>query len=144
MCYNPSPPLSTIPSPTRLPEGKPIFTAAHNASSTSILLHWKPPSQSTVHGEFLGYRITLVPRDIPDPRPDQIVHITIKEHTATSHLVQGLRTYTQYLVSLQVFNPEGNGPTSTVAVMTDEGDIVYRETAARRDTRVAEASVLPW
>ncbi|KAK4297697.1 hypothetical protein Pmani_029905 [Petrolisthes manimaculis] len=105
----------------RVPEGKPIFTAAHNASSTSILLHWKPPSQSTVHGEFLGYRITLVPRDIPDPRPDQIVHITIKEHTATSHLVQGLRTYTQYLVSLQVFNPEGNGPTSTVAVMTDEG-----------------------
>ncbi|MPC37097.1 hypothetical protein E2C01_030571 [Portunus trituberculatus] len=38
-----------------------------------------------------------------------------------SHKVTNLRTYTQYLVSLQVINPEGLGPTSTVAVMTDEG-----------------------
>jgi hypothetical protein len=32
-----------------------------------------------------------------------------------------LETYTQYLVSLQVFNPEGPGPNTTVLVMTDEG-----------------------
>lgn len=32
-----------------------------------------------------------------------------------------LETYTQYLVSLQVFNPEGAGPNTTVLVMTDEG-----------------------
>ncbi|XP_063603042.1 tyrosine-protein phosphatase 99A-like isoform X3 [Penaeus indicus] len=104
-----------------LPEGKPIFTAAHNASSTSLQLHWKPPSRSTIHGEFLGYKITLKPRDVPDARQDQIVRVTIKDPTVTNHVVQDLRTYTQYLVSLQVFNPEGDGPSSTVAVMTDEG-----------------------
>lgn len=32
-----------------------------------------------------------------------------------------METYTQYLVSLQVFNPEGPGPATTVLVMTDEG-----------------------
>lgn len=38
-----------------------------------------------------------------------------------SHTVQNLETYTQYLVSVQVFNPEGPGPNTTVLVMTDEG-----------------------
>ena len=33
----------------------------------------------------------------------------------------GLNTYTQYLVSLKVFNPEGGGPETVVVVMTDEG-----------------------
>ncbi|KAK8381218.1 hypothetical protein O3P69_008230 [Scylla paramamosain] len=104
-----------------LPEGKPIFTAAHNASSTSLELHWKAPNYSTIHGEFLGYQILLRPRDIVSPRDDQVVNVTIRDPTVTSHKVTNLRTYTQYLVSLQVINPEGLGPTSTVAVMTDEG-----------------------
>lgn len=38
-----------------------------------------------------------------------------------SHEITNLETFTQYLVSLQVFNPEGLGPTSTVLIMTDEG-----------------------
>ncbi len=29
--------------------------------------------------------------------------------------------YTQYLVSLRVYNPEGSGPETIVVVMTDEG-----------------------
>ncbi|RZC35448.1 hypothetical protein BDFB_001616 [Asbolus verrucosus] len=40
-----------------------------------------------------------------------------------SHTIQNLETYTQYLVSLQVFNPEGPGPNTTVLVMTDEGEL---------------------
>ncbi|EEB18665.1 hypothetical protein Phum_PHUM527020 [Pediculus humanus corporis] len=39
-----------------------------------------------------------------------------------SHTIQNLETFTQYLVSVQVFNPEGPGPNATVLVMTDEGD----------------------
>lgn len=38
-----------------------------------------------------------------------------------SHEIHDLETYTQYLVSIQVFNPEGLGPPTTVLVMTDEG-----------------------
>lgn len=66
-----------------VPEGKPIFTAAHNASSTSLQLHWKPPNHSTIHGEFIGYRITLRPRDIPDPRSDQVINIKITDPMVT-------------------------------------------------------------
>lgn len=35
--------------------------------------------------------------------------------------IRGLNAFSQYLVSLQVFNPAGIGPSTTVAVMTDEG-----------------------
>lgn len=46
---------------------------------------------------------------------------SLSTHTKQSHEIQNLETFTQYLVSLQVFNPEGLGPPTTVLVMTDEG-----------------------
>lgn len=46
-------------------------------------------------------------------------------HFSQSHEIHNLETYTQYLVSLQVFNPEGPGPATTVLVMTDEGGEFY-------------------
>ncbi|CAL4083881.1 unnamed protein product [Meganyctiphanes norvegica] len=104
-----------------LPEGKPVFTAAHNASSTSLDLQWKPPAITTIHGEFLGYKITVRPRDNLEGVGGRPKTITIRDPAITYHLVEDLRTYTQYLVSLLVFNPEGDGPETTVAVMTDEG-----------------------
>lgn len=48
-------------------------------------------------------------------------HFHFINDTIQSHEIHGLETYTQYLVSLQVFNPEGPGPATTVLVMTDEG-----------------------
>lgn len=44
------------------PSGKPTITSAHNSSSSSICLAWAPPHPSTLHGEFLGYRLTYRPR----------------------------------------------------------------------------------
>ena len=47
----------------------------------------------------------------------------VKDPKETVHVITGLETYTQYLVSIQVTNPEGLGPASTVVVMTEEGGI---------------------
>ena len=41
--------------------------------------------------------------------------------TPQSHTLEELSVFTQYLVSLRVFNPEGPGPDTIVVVMTDEG-----------------------
>ena len=38
-----------------------------------------------------------------------------------SHTITGLRPFTQYLVSLQVENPAGRSPSTTVVVTTEEG-----------------------
>ncbi|KMQ95916.1 protein sidekick [Lasius niger] len=102
-----------------VPEGKPTITAAHNTSATSIYLAWKPPSRDTIHGEFLGYRIGYRRREKAD---EEMKNIYIRDPAVDNHSIHNLDTFTQYLVSLQVFNPEGHGPASTVTVMTDEGE----------------------
>jgi len=38
-----------------------------------------------------------------------------------NHEIHNLEVYKQYLISIQVFNPEGMGPDTSVVVMTDEG-----------------------
>nr|KAF7425833.1 hypothetical protein H0235_008271 [Vespula pensylvanica] len=101
-----------------IPEGKPLITSAYNTSSTSIYLAWKPPSRDTIHGEFLGYRIGYRPRDKTNM---EMKDIYIRDPAVDNHSIHNLEIYTQYLVSLQVFNPEGHGPATTVSVMTDEG-----------------------
>ncbi|KAF5274565.1 hypothetical protein FQA39_LY07177 [Lamprigera yunnana] len=100
------------------PSGKPTIITAHNTSATALFISWRPPLRQTIHGEFLGYRISYRPRDHPEEATKQIY---IRNPSAESYIIDRLETYTQYLVSLQVFNPEGIGPKTTVLVMTDEG-----------------------
>ncbi len=47
--------------------------------------------------------------------------LMLKDPGVTEYTITDLAIFTQYLVSLQVVNPEGEGPRSTVVVMTDEG-----------------------
>ncbi|XP_053972725.1 tyrosine-protein phosphatase 99A-like isoform X1 [Hylaeus volcanicus] len=100
------------------PEGKPPIIAAYNTSATSIYLAWNAPSRDTIHGEFLGYRIGYKPRNKTNA---EVKNIYIRDPLVENHSIHNLETYTQYLVSLQVFNPAGHGPVSTISVMTDEG-----------------------
>ncbi|KAG5673474.1 hypothetical protein PVAND_003519 [Polypedilum vanderplanki] len=101
-----------------VPAGKPTITTAHNTSSSSIYLSWKPPEFDTIFGEFLGYRITYHARDV---KPEVVNEIFVRDSSVESHEIHELDTYTQYLISIQVFNPEGIGPATNVVVMTDEG-----------------------
>ncbi|XP_057323850.1 tyrosine-protein phosphatase 99A-like isoform X1 [Microplitis mediator] len=99
------------------PAGKPTIVTAQNISATAILITWKPPSLDTLNGEFLGYRISYRPRR----KGSDIKEIYIRNRKIERHIIQNLETYTQYTVWLQVFNPEGTGPNTSVTVMTDEG-----------------------
>lgn len=49
---------------------------AHNTSSTSVRISWKAPPTDTIHGEFLGYRITYRARD---KQPEDIKEIYIRD-----------------------------------------------------------------
>ena len=100
------------------PSGKPTITSAHNTSSHSIYLAWEPPHPSTLHGEFIGYRLTYRERDA---NKSSASLVNIKGPNTTQYTIKNLLVFTQYLVTLEVRNPEGLGPATTVVVMTDEG-----------------------
>jgi hypothetical protein len=53
-----------------------LRNTAHNTSSTSVRISWKPPPLDTIHGEFLGYRITY---RIRDKQPEDIKEIYIRD-----------------------------------------------------------------
>ncbi|XP_037087916.1 tyrosine-protein phosphatase 99A-like [Pollicipes pollicipes] len=100
------------------PAGKPAILAAHNTSSTSVRVRWRPLSKEELRGEFQFYRITYRERSNVSSR---IRELRIKDERVQSHTISGLRPYTQYIISIQVENPAGLGPSSTVVVTTDEG-----------------------
>lgn len=66
----------TLPFFLAEPIGKPTITVAHNTSSNSIYLSWKPPSADEIFGEFLGYRITYHARDA---KPENVNEIFIRD-----------------------------------------------------------------
>merc|ERR1719232_845756 len=99
------------------PSGKPTITAAHNISSNSIKLSWRPPEKSSINGEFLGYQVSWRERSVGQGQgsetvetASQISSVQLRDPLQTQHVISGLATYTQYLVSLQVINPKGAGP----------------------------------
>ena len=88
---------------------------------------WEPPHPLTINGEFLGYKLSYEsrrPRSVAGggtgaraPPPS----LVIPDPGVTEFILRDLATYTQYTLALQVLNPEGEGPATKVAVMTDEG-----------------------
>lgn len=69
--------ISSFALASTVPDGKPQVTSAHNSSSTSIYLNWKPPPKSSIHGEFLGYRLAYKPRD--DTSPESVQEIFLRD-----------------------------------------------------------------
>ena len=86
---------------------------------------WRPPSKTSINGEFLGYRIAYRPRN--DNLSHQSTEMLLKDPEVTQFTILDLSPFTQYLVSLQVVNPAGLGPPTKVVVMTDEGGKLLSE-----------------
>ena len=106
-----------------LPGDKPRVTSAHNISSNSVYLAWEKPNLDIVHGELLGYQLSYKARlQSPHSRGgEEVTMVTIKGPNVTDYTISNLAPYTEYLVSLEIVNPEGTGPATTVKVSTDEG-----------------------
>lgn len=145
----PSPPSHYMITLRQKPDSRLNIVSARNVSNSAIRLEWLPPSQKEIHGEFLGYRIRYVhqpPEHAPPPqqnsdesvrRPAQPTRpsgnlspsldgplakeIIVGDPRETSYTIRGLQTFTAYRISVQVSNPEGDGPVAEVLAMTDEG-----------------------
>lgn len=81
---------------------------------------------------ILSSASALVQNDSPNPSTTSALsglngNITTATDSATisptvqNYTLRNLEPYTEYLVTLRVFNPQGDGPTATLAATTDEG-----------------------
>lgn len=50
---------------------------------------------------------------------------TATESSTQNYTLRNLEPFTEYLVTLRVFNPQGDGPTATLAATTDEGGMKW-------------------
>ncbi len=76
---------------------------------------------------FQGYRLAYRRHHEQARRTEEDVReVKLGDPEVTTYEIRGLREFTRYLVSVQVVNPEGLGPASTVEVSTDEGGEEYR------------------
>ncbi|XP_015791825.1 tyrosine-protein phosphatase 99A isoform X1 [Tetranychus urticae] len=100
-----------------VPDGTPTILGYGNATSTSVSLQWAPPPSDTIHGELLGYKIILHPKD----KPQLERTIILPDPNLRQHTIRNLETYIQYKIALLVFNIEGDGPAAYITVKTEEG-----------------------
>ena len=67
----------------------------------------------------MGYDLSYIPKHQADNK--EVTKVHVKGADVKHHTIDKLEPYTEYLISLEVVNPEGNGPATTLTVMTDEG-----------------------
>jgi len=101
-----------------VPSKPPPKVTAHNTSSTSILVQWKPIPDQFIHGILKGYIINY--------------HVAAKssfnnwknvtsEGLSTLKEIEGLEKYTEYVVQVSGYTVKGEGRVSKAAnVWTDE------------------------
>lgn len=56
---------------------------------------------------------------------DSTTTITTELPPTQNYTIRNLEPYTEYFVTLRVFNPKGDGPVATLAATTDEGGMQF-------------------
>ena len=98
--------LNTIPY-NAPPSYTPSVAGLTTTSTPSTSSLSSPLTTTTPNGLLLSTTSTTQP--------------TISSNHTQNYTLRNLEPYTEYLVTLRVFNPAGDGPTATLAASTDEG-----------------------
>ena len=93
--------------------------------STGFNLHWDPPSNSSINGEFLGYILTVRPKD-DDVK--KIIEVKDESLEPQNFSLSGLLPHTTYILTLAAKNLEGLGPEAVIELRTEtEGEKTNNE-----------------
>ncbi|XP_050313162.1 tyrosine-protein phosphatase 99A-like [Anthonomus grandis grandis] len=115
----PSEPSYFIVTLSELPLAKPVLNA-HNLSSTAISVFWDQPKLEELRGDFHGYRLSwkrLTPAQLAAHEK------FIRNIRITNMAIPNLEPNTAYEVGLRVENVVGEGPLSSLVVVTEEGSL---------------------
>ena len=105
--------------PSRAPE----LVAAHNTSSTSLVVKWSHVPKQYYHGKPIGYNVIYGVLDMEC----EFKFVSVNYTTNTTTL-KGLGVYTMYVVNVSAVSSGGVGPVKMVITRTDaEGKNVVRK-----------------
>lgn len=94
-------------------------------TSTSILASWQLPPANSRNGIITGFRLSYKKKD---PVGSPKITLTINDAAIRNKTVIGLVKYTEYEFQVLAFTSAGNGPMSSVRVVTTkEGGNFYFE-----------------
>ncbi|CAG5118032.1 unnamed protein product, partial [Candidula unifasciata] len=84
-------------------------------SDTEIELEWKAPSSNLLNGKLEGFEVGY------GTASQGMRSLSIEDPQRTKTLLQGLKPFTLYMVSVKAKNKAGVGPEVVMEVRTDEG-----------------------
>lgn len=86
--------------------------------STSLRITWAPPPEDKQHGDIMYYKIYFVENHEPDALTKEI---TISNANTREYVINELRKWTEYKVSMLAGTSVGDGPlTEFKLIRTDE------------------------
>ncbi|XP_052213906.1 tyrosine-protein phosphatase 99A-like isoform X2 [Dreissena polymorpha] len=112
----PSQPSSIFMTTSEAPGQAPQNFRASSPTSNTIQLSWQPIAEDSLNGNPEGYVIQY--RRLTDM---ELRAVTIPDPKTMTHTLDSLMPFTNYSVSIQLFNDEGQGPITTLYIKTAEG-----------------------
>ncbi|XP_025106378.1 tyrosine-protein phosphatase 99A-like isoform X2 [Pomacea canaliculata] len=97
------------------PQAAPYNFQAESISDTQIHIKWERPQQEHLMGDLKGYKISYSQQDM------NYEPIKIEDPTKKEMVLQDLKPFTWYTVSILAYNENGDGPQAELAVQTLEG-----------------------
>ncbi|XP_021941666.1 Down syndrome cell adhesion molecule-like protein 1 homolog, partial [Zootermopsis nevadensis] len=102
-----------------VPSGPPRNLAVIAVGPHALHATWNPPEPNDRNGQILGYYLGYVQLGLGVE--DRYKYITVKEDDSNRWILEGLRSFTKYKVTVQAFNNVGAGPASSgVIAVTGE------------------------
>ncbi|XP_061537629.1 neural cell adhesion molecule L1-like protein isoform X12 [Phycodurus eques] len=122
--WGPEPRISTGYSGEDVPTAAPRDVAVEVINTTVLRVSWTPVPPATLRGQLRGYHVHLLKKR-SFLNPDRILderHMLSFPGKRTHAIVPSLQAFSEYTLTVNVFNKKGNGPSSDpVTFNTPEG-----------------------
>ncbi|GAB6020358.1 Down syndrome cell adhesion molecule-like protein 1 [Chamberlinius hualienensis] len=103
------------------PSGPPRNVSAMANGPNVIRVTWMPPMKEYFNGIIVGYNLIYRKTNSDDNHQSMSIKVLERSSGPISHLITGLAHFTNYSISVQAFNAQGDGPSSSeIVVVTAE------------------------
>ncbi|KAJ3613986.1 hypothetical protein NHX12_017563 [Muraenolepis orangiensis] len=106
-----------INTPQTLPSAPPQEVVCTGSSSTSVLVSWAPPPEEFHNGLITGYTVQYAAGD------GNRTSVRVEGVPAPAYLLEGLRKWTEYGVTVRALTEAGEGPESLQLLVRTEEDV---------------------